>query len=44
MEEVSLRLADPFDAAVVATARTMDCKPVTSDRLIAETGVVPVVW
>lgn len=43
-EEVSLRLADPFDAAVVATARAVGCELVTSDRLIAETGVVPIVW
>lgn len=43
-EAVSLRLADPFDAAVVATAQVVDCELVTSDRLIAQTGVVPVVW
>lgn len=42
--EVSLRLADPFDAAIVATARAVGCDLVTSDRRIAETGVVAVVW
>lgn len=43
-EAVSLRLPDPFDVAVVSTALAVGCELVSSDRAIAEAGVVSVVW
>jgi PIN domain nuclease of toxin-antitoxin system len=43
-EEVSLRLQDPFDAMIVATALELDVPLVSADSAIAEAGLVHVVW
>jgi len=43
-EVVSLELADPFDSAVVATARALAVPLVTSDAAIAKAGLVETVW
>lgn len=43
-EVVSLELADPFDSAVVATARALAIPLVTSDAAIAKAGLVETVW
>jgi len=43
-EAVSLKLRDPFDSAVVATALTLGINLVTSDAAIAAAEVVAVVW
>ena len=43
-EVASTALRDPFDGAIVATARVLDVPLVTSDRAIAEAGLVQVVW
>ena len=42
-EVASLALRDPFDSAIVATARALDLELVSSDRAIAESGLVRVV-
>jgi PIN domain nuclease of toxin-antitoxin system len=43
-EVVSLELSDPFDSAVVATARALAVPLVTSDAAIAKSGLVEIVW
>ena len=43
-ELVSTALRDPFDCAIVATARVLDVPLVSSDIAIAEAGLVQVVW
>jgi PIN domain nuclease of toxin-antitoxin system len=43
-EEASLRLRDPFDALIVATALHLDAPLVSADEAIAEAGLVHVVW
>ena len=43
-EAVSLKLRDPFDSAVVATALTVGIDLVTSDAAIAAADVVAVAW
>ncbi len=39
-----LDLRDPFDAAIVATARIKDLPLITKDRRIADAGVVEIAW
>jgi PIN domain nuclease of toxin-antitoxin system len=43
-EIASLELPDPFDSAIVATARSLDARLVTSDAAIARAGLVDTVW
>ncbi len=43
-EAASLELNDPFDSAVVATARALAVPLVTSDTAIAKAGLVETVW
>jgi PIN domain nuclease of toxin-antitoxin system len=43
-EVASLELSDPFDSAVVATARALAVPLVTSDRAIAKAGLVETIW
>jgi PIN domain nuclease of toxin-antitoxin system len=43
-EVVSLVLADPFDSAIVATARALGVGLVSSDQAVASSGVVEVIW
>ena len=35
---------DPFDRAIVATAKVMDLPLITSDRVIVESNLVEIVW
>ena len=43
-EAASAVLVDPFDAAIVATARTLGAPLVTRDRAIRAAGVVDAIW
>jgi len=43
-EVASLELNDPFDSAVVATARALALPLVTSDLAIAKAGLVETIW
>lgn len=43
-EVASMALADPFDSAIVATARTLGLDLVTSDREIQAASLVTVIW
>lgn len=43
-ETASLRLADPFDGAIVATARALDAPLVSYDAAIAAAHLVDVIW
>jgi PIN domain nuclease of toxin-antitoxin system len=35
---------DPFDRAIVATARLIDAPLITEDRIITESGLVDIAW
>ena len=39
-----IRLADPFDTAIAATALAMDLPLITKDQRITEAGIIDVVW
>jgi PIN domain nuclease of toxin-antitoxin system len=43
-EAASMVLADPFDAAIVAAARTLGAPLVTRDRAIHTSGLVQTIW
>ena len=43
-EAASVALADPFDSAIVATARTLAAPLVTHDAAITEAGVADTIW
>jgi PIN domain nuclease of toxin-antitoxin system len=43
-EVASLELNDPFDSAIVATARALAIPLVTSDAAVIKAGLVETVW
>ena len=43
-EVASAVMADPFDSAIVATARTLGVDLVSYDRAVAGAGIVNVIW